>query len=251
MIISYAITVCNEIVEIQKLIPFLLKHKRAEDEIVVLYDSKGGIEPVEEYLRAKSVNAEFMWHSGEFGGHFADWKNRLTELCSGDYIFQIDADEIPNEALIANLPAILEYNPDNEVYLVPRVNTVEGLTQEHINKWSWNVNEDGWVNWPDYQWRIWKNVSDIRWKNKVHEQLKGFKSYAALPRQEEMSLSHPKTIDRQERQNAFYDNLLNIDNHYDSKELKKFYTGPTNKLMNIVLPLFNLIFIFNETNTYF
>ena len=207
MTISYAITVCNEIVEIQKLIPFLLKHKRAEDEIVVLYDSKGGIEPVEEYLRAKSVNAEFMWHSGEFGGHFADWKNRLTELCSGDYIFQIDADELPHEYLIEVLPSILGSNLHNEVFLIPRINTVEGLTQEHINKWGWQVNEEGWINYPDYQWRIWKNKPEIKWKNKVHEVLDGFKSYAPLPKNPAFSLIHPKHIDKQEKQNAFYDTL--------------------------------------------
>jgi len=208
MKISYAITVCNEIVEIQKLITWLLESKRPEDEIVVLYDSKGGIEPVEEFLRAKSVNAEFMWHSGEFQGHFADWKNKLTSLCSGDYIFQIDADEYPHKSLITALPIILEGNPDNEVFLVPRVNTVEGLTLDHQMKWGWGVNEKGWINYPDYQWRIWKNKPEIKWKNKVHEVLEGFKTYAPLPGKEELSLYHPKDIKRQERQNAYYEKLI-------------------------------------------
>ena len=207
MKISYAITVCNEIVEIQKLIPWLLESKRPEDEIVILYDSKGGIEPVEEYLRAKSVNAEFMWHSGKFEGHFADWKNKLTSFCTGDYIFQIDADEIPNEVLIKNLPAILEANVNNEVYYVPRVNTVAGLTQQHIDKWRWRVDDKGWINWPDYQMRIWKNIPEIKWRNKVHEVLEGHKNFSALPAQEELSLYHPKDIKRQERQNAYYDTL--------------------------------------------
>ena len=207
MKISYAITVCNEFTEIQRLIPFLLEHKRHEDEIVVLYDSKNGQKSVEEFLRAKSVNGEFNWHKGEFDGHFADWKNKLTKSCKGDYIFQIDADEIPNISLIENLPVILESNPDNEVYLVPRVNTVEGLTDKHIQMWRWNVNDKGWVNWPDYQWRIWKNKPEIKWKNKVHEVLEGHKSYAALPTQEELALYHPKDIKRQEKQNKYYDTL--------------------------------------------
>lgn len=115
MKISYAITVVDEIVEIQRLVSLLLKTKRSEDEIVILYDSSRECEPVEEFLRAKSVNAEFMWHKDTFKGHFADWKNRLSELCSGDYIFQIDADEYPNESLLKALPAVLESNPDNEV----------------------------------------------------------------------------------------------------------------------------------------
>jgi hypothetical protein len=205
--ISYAITVCTEFVEIQKLVSFLLENKRTEDEIVILYDSKNGNEAIEEYLRAKSVNSEFAWHKGEFDHHFANWKNKLKNLCNGDYIFQIDADEIPHKLLIENLPQILSDNPDNEVYLVPRVNTVEGLTQEHIDKWRWNVNEKGWVNWPDHQWRIWKNKPEIEWINKVHERLNGFKTYSALPPQEELSIYHPKGIERQEKQNAYYDTL--------------------------------------------
>lgn len=207
MKISYAITVCNEFVEIQELIRFLVDNKRTEDEVVVLFDEINGDEAVEFFLRAKSVNSAFAWHSGKFDNHFADWKNKLTSLCSGDYIFQIDADEIPNKTLIEQLPIILESNPDNEVYLVPRVNTVEGLTQEHISKWRWNVDDKGWINYPDYQWRIWRNKPEIKWRNKVHEVLEGFKTYAPLPAQEELSLYHAKEIERQEKQNAYYDSL--------------------------------------------
>ena len=207
MKISYAITVCNEFVEIQKLVLFLLKHKRDKDEIVILYDYKNGDKGVEEFLRSHSVNSEFIWHKGEFNHHFADWKNHLTDLCTGDFIFQIDADEIPNKQLIYSLPEILKGNPNNEVYLVPRVNTVEGLTNEHIQKWRWNVNERGWVNWPDNQWRIWKKKDEIKWKNKVHEVLEGYKTYGALPPMEELALYHPKTIDRQVKQNEYYNTL--------------------------------------------
>ena len=207
MKISYAITVCNEFVEIQKLVLFLLKHKRDKDEIVILYDYKNGDKGVEEFLRSHSVNSEFIWHKGEFNHHFADWKNHLTDLCTGDFIFQIDADEIPNKQLIYSLPEILKGNPNNEVYLVPRVNTVEGLTNEHIQKWRWNINEKGWVNWPDNQWRIWKKKDEIKWKNKVHEVLEGYKTYAALPPMEELALYHPKTIDRQVKQNEYYNTL--------------------------------------------
>ena len=203
MKISYAITVCNEINEIKKLISFLLENKRQEDEIVVLFDKQGGTAEVWSYLQEQDIKCE----AKSFKHHFADWKNYLTSLCSGDYIFQIDADEIPHESLIVSLPSILKNNPDNEVYLVPRINTVKGLTQEHINKWRWNVNKDGWVNFPDYQWRIWKNKSEIKWVNKVHEKLSGYKTYAALPAEIIFTLSHPKEIERQEKQNAYYDTL--------------------------------------------
>ncbi len=207
MKISYAITVCNEFVEIQKLVTFLLKNKRIEDEIVILFDVTNGDEAIEEYLRAKSVNSEFNWIKGNFKGHFANWKNYLTTLCSGDYIFQIDADEMPHKECIETLPLLLKLNPDIDVMLIPRVNTVEGLTQDHIAKWRWSVNEKGWVNWPDYQWRIYKNSDKIKWVNKVHEKLEGFETYATLPMVEEHALYHPKDIKRQEKQNNYYDTL--------------------------------------------
>ena len=64
--------------------------------------------------------------------------------------------------------------------LYPGVNTVEGLEDKHIQKWRWSINELGWINWPDYQWRIWKNKPEIKWKNKVHEVLDGYKNLCSL-----------------------------------------------------------------------
>ena len=207
MNITYAITVCNEFLEIQRLVAFLLTHKRHQDNIVILFDETTGDPEIEMFLRTHSVNGEFSWHKDKFQGHFADWKNKLTSLCSGDYIFQIDADEMPCTPILETLPLLIEQNPDVEVYLVPRVNEVKGLTDSHIQKWGWNVNSEGWVNWPDYQWRIYKNVPNIKWKNKVHEQLTGFVQYANLPMEEDYSLYHPKTIERQIKQNEYYNTL--------------------------------------------
>jgi hypothetical protein len=210
MKISYAITVCNELEEIKKLIDFLHTNKRPEDEICVLLDKPKASHVLIDWLYRYSSSNWITLKEGEFKGHFADWKNQLMDMCTGDFIFQIDADELPSQMLIDVLPQLLESNPDNELYLVPRVNTVEGLTLEHIQKWGWRVNEKGWVNFPDYQTRIMKNIPEIKWINKVHERLDGFKSYAALPLDmgfEDCYLIHPKTIERQEKQNNFYDTL--------------------------------------------
>jgi hypothetical protein len=208
MKISYAVTVKDELNELQRLVNFLIDRKRTEDEIVILYDSKNGSIAVEEWLRANSVAShEYRWHSREFDNHFADHKNYFNVLCTGDYIFQIDADELPHEQLIENLPFVLQHNSAVELYAVPRVNTVEGLTQEHTQKWGWNVNEKGWVNWPDFQTRIYKNTPEIKWINKVHEKVDGHKQFAYLPMDEEYALYHPKTIERQEKQNNYYDTL--------------------------------------------
>jgi hypothetical protein len=204
MKITYAITVCNEFVEIQRLVTHLLKHKRTQDSITVLYDEINGDPEIESFLRSHSVNGEFAWYKGKFQGHFADWKNKLTKLCSGDYIFQIDADEIPHKKLLELLPEILEENIECDVIMVPRVNTVSGITQDHMQQWGWAVNEKGWINWPDEQWRIYKNTSNIKWINKVHERLDGYKVWSHLPTIEEFALYHPKSIDKQEKQNELY-----------------------------------------------
>ena len=208
MKISYAITVKDELVELDRLLFRLKKYKRDKDEIIVVHDRVNGSTQVEQYLRSQTVSeSPFNWHSFEFNNDFSELKNYMTQQCTGDYIFQIDADEFPNEYLISILPTILESNTETEVYLTPRVNTVEGLTEAHIQKWGWNVNEQGWVNYPDYQWRIWKNKPEIKWINKVHERLEGFKTYVTLPPQEEFSLYHPKDIERQEKQNNYYNTL--------------------------------------------
>jgi hypothetical protein len=207
MKISYAITVCNEFVEIQRLVNFLLKNKRPEDEIIVLYDINNGHEGIEQFLRAKSINKGLAWMPGKFKGHFADWKNKLNSFCTGDYIYQIDADELPPKYLVENLGAVLDMNKTVDVYRVPRINTVKDLTQEHIQKWRWRVDEKGWINFPDYQWRIYKNDPSIKWVNKVHEVLTGFKVMSNLPPEEEYCLLHEKTIERQEKQNNYYNTL--------------------------------------------
>jgi GT2 family glycosyltransferase len=205
MKISYAITVCNELEEVKRLVNFLHSNKRTEDEIVILYDTNGSKE-VYDYVDTVDEIVNIFVVKDKFEGHFADWKNKFFKICSGDYIFQIDADEIPHINLIQNLPEMLKTN-DVDMVRVPRVNTVEGLTQEHIQKWGWNVNEKGWVNWADWQMRIYKRAPHIRWVNKVHEVLEGFKIHGMLPVEEEWALYHPKTIDRQERQNNYYNTL--------------------------------------------
>jgi len=108
--------------------------------------------------------------------------------------------------MIAYLPEVLESNPVDIIF-VPRVNTVNGLTQEHIQKWRWNVNEKGWVNWPDYQTRIYKNTEDVTWMNKVHEKITGYDTFSNFPAEEHWALYHPKQINRQEQQNQFYDTI--------------------------------------------
>jgi glycosyltransferase involved in cell wall biosynthesis len=206
MKISYAITVHNELEELMKLLDFLNNKIREEDEIVIQYDEDGVTDEVLEFLKIKQKIHGYTVVGFPLNKDFASYKNNLKANCKGDYIFQIDADEIPNEVMIAYLPEVLESNPVDIIF-VPRVNTVNGLTQEHIQKWRWNVNEKGWVNWPDYQTRIYKNTEDVTWMNKVHEKITGYDTFSNFPAEEHWALYHPKQIDRQEQQNQFYDTI--------------------------------------------
>ena len=204
MKISYAITVCNEHKEIKKLLTFLFEHKRKEDQVVVQMDISATKEVWNacEGFEGKPFD-EYKLIEHALDKNFAQYKKN----CDGDWIFQIDADEIPNEYLIEALPFILEANSEVEAYWLPRVNTVAGITDEHIAKWGWRLSEDGWVNFPDWQMRLYRNTENIYWMKPVHEQLKGYTKFANLPAEEKFALYHPKNIGRQELQNAFYETI--------------------------------------------
>ena len=206
MKISYAIPVCNEHVELERLLSFLHEYIDENDEIVVQCYKGNTTHEVNKVLGTWQGGPLKIIHF-PLNGHFSNFKNNLKKHCTGDWIFQIDADELPHKSLITNLKELLKLNTNTEMLLVPRVNTVEGITQEHINKWRWNVNEKGWVNWPDYQTRIIQNSPKIQWVSKVHEIVTGFSTKAFLPTEEEWCLYHPKHILRQEAQNNFYDTL--------------------------------------------
>ena len=206
MKISYAIPVCNEHKELETLVSFLEKHKRSGDEIVVLCDegntSKEVLDVIDKWKTLLNV------YHNPLNKNFAQQKNYLTKMCTGDWVFLIDADEYPDQCLCDGLHWMIENNPDVEAYWVSRINTVQGLTSEHIEKWRWNVNDKGWVNFPDRQMRIYKNKPDrIKWTNPVHEQLIGYKKFANLPGNEEYCLHHHKDIKKQEKQNDFYEKI--------------------------------------------
>jgi len=207
MKISYAITACNEHEEIIRLVTQLINYKGDNSEIVVLLDTPKSSPEMIEYLELQANANYITLIESEFDNDFAQWKNFLNSHCKGEWIFQLDADEYLSNDLIYNLEELLEVNTDKDLIVVPRINTVDGLTPEHIQKWGWNVNEKGWVNFPDVKTRIYKNSEKIGWVNKVHERIVGFESYTNFPSDEVYCIVHPKTIERQERQNDYYDTL--------------------------------------------
>jgi glycosyltransferase involved in cell wall biosynthesis len=208
MKISYAITVSNEFDETIRLINHLKNYKGDNAEIVVLLDSPKAPKELEEFLILCADGKEdFTLIISQFNGDFAAWKNFLNLHCKGEWIYQLDADEMIDAELMVNLEDILNDNDDVELFFIPRINTVTGLTDYHIKKWGWNVNELGWVNFPDYQSRLYKKKDEIIWKNKVHERIYGYQKYSNFPAEPMFCIKHDKDIKRQEKQNSYYETL--------------------------------------------
>jgi len=209
---SYALTTWIEDKELNQLLSFLKNHIDDEDEIVIVYDQNRATPEVLNVMKSFDRH-NYNYYPFNFQDNWLENKNYLGSKCTGEYIFQIDADELPSEFLIQNVKYILEENPI-DVFLVPRINLVNGLTQEHIQQWGWNVNEKGWVNFPDPQKRIYRNSPEIQWRDpegqpQIHGMVTGYKTIANLPFEEDFSLYHFKTIQKQEYQNKTYSDVLN------------------------------------------
>lgn len=207
--ISYTITVCNEDRDLDKLLRLLNTNIKDSDEIVVQMDSLNTTQDVRDVIDSyRDKISNFKVIDFPLDKDFAQFKNNLKYHCSKEWIFNIDADELPAGYLLENMHAILSSNSEVDMFLVPRWNTVDGITEEHIEMWNWSYDELGRINWPDYQTRIYRNKNEIVWKNKVHERLSGYNSYANLPDDDaHFCLFHNKTIDRQEKQNNFYNTI--------------------------------------------
>ena len=209
--ISFAITAYNEHEELDRLLNQIIKIVKPEDEIVIQLDSKATIEVislVDEFLVKNKKEYNIKRCIFDLNKDFASFKNNLKSYCAKDWIFQIDADETLSETFARVIHEVLENNENVDLIAIPRVNIVKGLEQKDVIEWRWQLNEQGWVNWPDNQHRIFRNKPEIKWVNKVHEQIVGWTTYAELPADDDSyALYHIKDIDRQRQQNLFYSTI--------------------------------------------
>ena len=206
MKISYSILVHNEDETLEKLLQRLIEYKQPQDEIVVLDDYSDN-EKTKAILDYYSSTCDIILDQRNLLHDFASQKNHLKGMCTGDYSFNLDADEMISHWFMKDIHEILEGNEVDLIY-VPRINTVEGITEEHCRAYGYQVNEKGWINYPDWQGRIFRNRPNIRWEKPVHEMITGFQTYAHLPMEQKYSIIHPKTIEKQEQQNQKYAGIL-------------------------------------------
>ena len=172
---------------------------KSKSEIVVLIDST---KTTKDLLKCLKKFKNIKVYNRDFDGDFSAHKNFLNSKCNGDFIFNIDADEIPQEALIKTLEGI-EVNNSIELIMIPRINICPGYTQAFLERWKFQVNDAGWINWPDYQGRFYRK--GLSWVGKVHEKIAaqkvGLLSEAPNPK---LALWHVKDVKRQNSQNEFY-----------------------------------------------
>lgn len=222
--VSFAITVKDELEEFDTLIGYLAQNLVAvgyDYELAVLRDGDT-VDPIaEKVLRAfagMSTRPDFepVKHTvsaGIFDGDFAAWKNRLAGLCRGEYILQIDADEIPPEGVLRHLETILKMNPGVDLFCFPRLNVVQGIGRADVETWGWTVSrvpgcEADVVQWPDYQGRLYRRSPGIKWTRPIHEYIDGARQISYFPQDSRFALLHSKTIDRQRKQNELYRQLM-------------------------------------------
>lgn len=221
--ISYLVTVHNEDKTLANLLARLSKLAEDGDEIVILDDFSDNLQAqqvLSEYSRKDNVRLYQHALDKNYGAH----KNYGNALCKNQWIFQLDGDELPSEVLLLNIKAIINENPETELFVVPRINDFRGVGHEHAKQWGWRLTPSPScknrliVNWPDYQGRIYKNIPErIKWDRRLHEKIEGHKKFSPIPAEEDLAIYHDKTIETQLRTNARYNEWFSAEENQGHK----------------------------------
>jgi hypothetical protein len=197
--INYAILVGDEYDELNTLLNHLQIYSNI-DNIKILIDTHKRSSKIDSLLTKYNIVPIYNPFK-----NFSDQRNFLLNQCDKDYIFWIDADETPSVPLLQNLPQILISNPSVDLIYIPRANYLVNDTGESIpSDIGPPAESDGRIGWPDFQGRIHKRLSSIKWSGELHEQLIGFTNPASLPANYSLSLVHIKKVSEQIKRKQFY-----------------------------------------------
>lgn len=218
--ISYLITCSTETDTLKRLLEVVgTIVKNSNDEVVVMIDTNSkdnkntevlltefALQMQYEIIEKKTCKIIMHGLDKDYSNH----KNFGIDHCSNNWILQLDGDEMLPENLIGeNLHSLIESNPNIEAYAIPRINDFRGVSEEHAKQWGWRLTTSTIynrpiVNFPDFQFRLFKNTPNIRFKNKLHEKIEGYNEYSFLPAEEEWAIYHDKTIETQIATNLRY-----------------------------------------------
>lgn len=197
-VVSYAICVCNESRELNNLLYTLDECIIHSDEIVILVDSTKETKDVWDVIMKYPVTTV---DSRVFDGDFAKHKNYLGSMCKGKTIFNLDADEVPSSSIIEGIYKMCNY----DLVFVPRVNLIPGATQELLKTCNFSITKEGFINYPDYQGRIYN--SRLSWVGQVHEKIYGANHVVQINPDPLSSIWHIKTPEKMMLQHEFYQKL--------------------------------------------
>ena len=226
--LSYAITVCNEHIELANLVDVLKENIASDDEIIILVDEENQTSEVKKVISGFEISNLKVFYSN-LNDDFGNFKNTLNSHCSKKYIFQIDADELLGEGLLNHIKEFISLNPADS-YLIPRINVILNKDEnfdKKVKDWNWRINKfdafklfknEEIINFPDSQMRLYRNVPNINLSGKVHEQLTGMMSSINIlnglilennPLElhedvEAWCLFHVKNWEKQIKQNEYY-----------------------------------------------
>ena len=128
--------------------------------------------------------------------NFEIQKNFALDATTQEWRLLIDADEQYEHLFWNQLPWHIvqaEVNASNCVS-VPRINIVDGLTKEMVEENGWILSHFNWINYPDYQQRLYKR--SCKYVGQTHELIVGDKNPTGIMGQH---IIHRKTLARQER----------------------------------------------------
>lgn len=210
MNISYLVTCSDETKTLRNLLIRLINFKEVDDEIVIVLDSDC---KNNEETKSIITNNSLTYLEHSLSNCYSDHKNWGAKQCKNKFIFQIDGDELPTETLLLNIKDIISVNSNIEAFWIPRINDFRGVNESHAKKWGWRLSLSKSynrliVNWPDFQCRCFMNKPEIQWIGNLHERISGNKNYVYLPDDEELSLYHDKTIEKQILTNLKYNTVF-------------------------------------------
>lgn len=136
------------------------------DEIVLVWDASEipGIQDREEFQNGKITHI-----CRHLNSDFAAQRNRMLKQCSGDWVIYLDADErLDNDSWEKiRLAASTDYC---DCWYLPRMTFYPDSKNCRI----------GYGLWPDLQLRLFKNTAGLKFINKIHEQLTGYKGKSGI-----------------------------------------------------------------------
>jgi len=169
--ISYLVTTKNTGQELKILLDRLNKYSQ-NNECIILDDYSDDTNTLQ-VLDVVSNNNFFKIHKHKLDRNYSEHKNYGKNQCKGEYIFQIDDDEMPSETLLESLNELIELNNDVDLFWIPRINIFLGVDDIESKKWGWRLTKipelvkEKIIDDQSYEYKFLKNNGYILEETKI------------------------------------------------------------------------------------